>query len=127
MPLPEGPLGDKDSDENKTPADMKPINPTIADLSGTGAEYQISGKSIKKLMSLMLTSGPPLKACPKENVDHKDQTNKVIQAAMNSLNKNSIARGDLLNALNGVTKTLKAIQDAVKTEVFSGISSGYCS
>ncbi|GKC00865.1 hypothetical protein Tco_0987001, partial [Tanacetum coccineum] len=37
---PEGPLGDKDSEGNKPPADMEPINPTIADPSGTGAEYQ---------------------------------------------------------------------------------------
>ncbi|GKF63349.1 hypothetical protein Tco_0186797, partial [Tanacetum coccineum] len=35
-PRPEGPLGDKDSGGNKTPADMEPINPTVADLSGTG-------------------------------------------------------------------------------------------
>ncbi|GKD84891.1 hypothetical protein Tco_1356045 [Tanacetum coccineum] len=33
---------------------------------------------------------------------------------MNSLDKNNIARGDILNALNGVAITLKAIQDAVK-------------
>ncbi|GKD80856.1 hypothetical protein Tco_1347695, partial [Tanacetum coccineum] len=52
-----------------------------------------------------------------ENIDHMDQSNKVIQAAMNSLDKNNIARGDLLNALNGVTETLKAIQDAVKEDL----------
>ncbi|GKE31179.1 hypothetical protein Tco_1450501 [Tanacetum coccineum] len=33
---------------------------------------------------------------------------------MNSLDKNSIARGDILNSLNGVTEALKAIQDDVK-------------
>ncbi|GJS01910.1 hypothetical protein Tco_0318418, partial [Tanacetum coccineum] len=53
----------------------------------------------------------------KENDDHREQTDKVIDAAMNSLDKNNIARGDLLNALNGVTKTLKAIQDAVKEDL----------
>nr|GFB71724.1 hypothetical protein [Tanacetum cinerariifolium] len=37
-------------------------------------------------------------------------------ATMNSLNKNNIARDDLLNALNEVTKTLKSIQDAVKED-----------
>nr|GEZ77167.1 hypothetical protein [Tanacetum cinerariifolium] len=46
-----------------------------------------------------------------ENVNHGEKTDKVIDAPMNSLDKNNIARGDLLNALNGVTKTLKAIQD----------------
>ncbi|GJX14515.1 hypothetical protein Tco_0206273 [Tanacetum coccineum] len=49
-----------------------------------------------------------------ENIDHMKQTDKVIDATMKSLGKNSIARGDLLNALNGVTEALKAIQDAVK-------------
>ncbi|GJZ67902.1 hypothetical protein Tco_0631142 [Tanacetum coccineum] len=52
-----------------------------------------------------------------ENVDQRDQTNKVIQAAMNSLDKNSITRGDLLNALNGVTETLKAIQYVIKEDL----------
>ncbi|GJS20769.1 hypothetical protein Tco_0449401 [Tanacetum coccineum] len=36
--LPEGPLGDKDSEGNKTPVDMEPINLTVADLSWTGAK-----------------------------------------------------------------------------------------
>ncbi|GKE25811.1 hypothetical protein Tco_1441195, partial [Tanacetum coccineum] len=39
-PHPEGSLGDKDLDGNKPPADMKPINPTIANPLGTGDEYQ---------------------------------------------------------------------------------------
>ncbi|GKE80745.1 hypothetical protein Tco_1550745 [Tanacetum coccineum] len=51
-----------------------------------------------------------------ENIDHMEQNDKVIDAAINSLDKNSIAKGDLLNALNGITKTLKAIQDAVKED-----------
>ncbi|GJX73606.1 hypothetical protein Tco_0312201 [Tanacetum coccineum] len=37
--LPKGPLGDKESKGNKTPVDMELINPTVADLSGTGAKY----------------------------------------------------------------------------------------
>nr|GEU34094.1 retrovirus-related Pol polyprotein from transposon TNT 1-94 [Tanacetum cinerariifolium] len=51
-----------------------------------------------------------------ENVNHMEQADKVIDATMNSLDKNSIARGDLLNALNRVTETLKNIQDAVKED-----------
>ncbi|GKC52888.1 hypothetical protein Tco_1075633 [Tanacetum coccineum] len=58
-----------------------------------------------------------IKGYYEENVYHRDQTNKVINAAMNSFDKNNIARGDLLNALNGVTETLKAIQDAVKEDL----------
>ncbi|GKA54441.1 hypothetical protein Tco_0753390 [Tanacetum coccineum] len=52
-----------------------------------------------------------------ENVDHREQTDKVIDAVMKLLDKNSILRGDILNALNGVTKTLKVIQDAVKEDL----------
>ncbi|GKE82767.1 hypothetical protein Tco_1552767, partial [Tanacetum coccineum] len=52
----------------------------------------------------------------KENVDHMEQTDKVIDAAINSLDKNSIVRGDLLNALNRVTNTLKVIHNAVKED-----------
>ncbi|GKG01590.1 hypothetical protein Tco_0306295, partial [Tanacetum coccineum] len=40
-PHPEGPLRDKDLGGNKTPPDMKPINPTVVDPSGTGAKYQV--------------------------------------------------------------------------------------
>ncbi|GKB25528.1 hypothetical protein Tco_0864929 [Tanacetum coccineum] len=58
-----------------------------------------------------------IKGYYEENVDHMEQTDKVIDAAMNSLDKNSIARGDLLNDLNGVTETLKAIQDVVKEDL----------
>nr|GEU31873.1 hypothetical protein [Tanacetum cinerariifolium] len=43
------------------------------------------------------------------NVDHREQTDKVIDATMKYLDKNNVVRGDLLNALNGVTETLKAM------------------
>ncbi|GKB83919.1 hypothetical protein Tco_0950814 [Tanacetum coccineum] len=49
-----------------------------------------------------------------ENVDHRDQTDKLVQATMNSLDKNSTERDDLLKALNGVTEILKAVQEAIK-------------
>nr|GEY22060.1 retrovirus-related Pol polyprotein from transposon TNT 1-94 [Tanacetum cinerariifolium] len=52
----------------------------------------------------------------KENIDQSEKNDKVIDAAMNSLTKNNIAKGDLLNVLNGVTNALKAIQDDVKEE-----------
>nr|GEX53281.1 hypothetical protein [Tanacetum cinerariifolium] len=51
-----------------------------------------------------------------ENVDHMEKTNKFIDATMKLLDKNNIARGDLLNSLNGVTETLKAIPDAIKED-----------
>nr|GEV01146.1 hypothetical protein [Tanacetum cinerariifolium] len=51
-----------------------------------------------------------------ENVDHKDQTDKLVQATMNSLDKNTTKRADLLKALNGITEILKAVQEAVKED-----------
>ncbi|GJU92307.1 hypothetical protein Tco_1304730 [Tanacetum coccineum] len=44
-----------------------------------------------------------------ENIDRREQTNKVIDAAMNSLDKNIIARGDLLNAL-GLKSSVASLQ-----------------
>ncbi|GKF34506.1 hypothetical protein Tco_0107706, partial [Tanacetum coccineum] len=34
-------LGDKDSGGNIPPADMEPVHPLVANLSGTGAKYQV--------------------------------------------------------------------------------------
>ncbi|GJZ72301.1 hypothetical protein Tco_0636152 [Tanacetum coccineum] len=157
-PRPEEPLGDKDSGGNKPPADMKLINPTVADPSGTSAKYQgvfeagedmdedtqedtevqslpqnakkpesshvqdtnESTLTLVLISKKVVVSYADLKASIEgyyeENIDHKEQTDKVIDAAMNSLDKNGIARGDLLNALNGVTEALKAIQDTVKED-----------
>ncbi|GJR93937.1 hypothetical protein Tco_0266111 [Tanacetum coccineum] len=51
-----------------------------------------------------------------ENVDHRDQTDKLIQATIDCLDKNSTERDDLLKALNGVTETLEVVQEAVKDD-----------
>ncbi|GJT43596.1 hypothetical protein Tco_0952311 [Tanacetum coccineum] len=48
-------LGDKGSRENKLPADMEPINPTVADLSGTGAKYQVDQTQSTRLRYQSLT------------------------------------------------------------------------
>ncbi|GJS35288.1 hypothetical protein Tco_0533670 [Tanacetum coccineum] len=137
VPHPKGPLGDNDSGGNKPPADIEPINPTVADPSGTGAKYQVDQTQFTRLRKVSrvlnrlteaqwtqheedVVSYVDLKAAIEgyyeENIDHMEQTDKVIDAAMNFLDKNNIARGDLLNALNGVTEALKAIQDAVKED-----------
>ncbi|GKA96765.1 hypothetical protein Tco_0818860 [Tanacetum coccineum] len=52
-----------------------------------------------------------------ENVDHRDQTDKLLQETMDCLDKNSTDMSNLLKALNGVTETLKVIQDAVKEDL----------
>ncbi|GJX79554.1 hypothetical protein Tco_0327703 [Tanacetum coccineum] len=54
-PCTEGPLRDKDSEGNIPPADMEPINPTITDPSGTGAEYQVDKTQSTRLRYQTLT------------------------------------------------------------------------
>ncbi|GKA06350.1 hypothetical protein Tco_0685574, partial [Tanacetum coccineum] len=51
-----------------------------------------------------------------ENVDHREQTDKLIQATMDSLDKTATDKTNLLKALNGVTETLKVIQNVVKDD-----------
>ncbi|GJX13759.1 hypothetical protein Tco_0205517 [Tanacetum coccineum] len=219
MPCLEGPLRDKHSEGNKPPSDMELINPSIDDLSGTGAEYQVDktqstrrryqtltkneGKTSSEvepgLETLQLTTLIDIQpyllskdelaqesdeeepesphtqdnsesasdsSCPEikkydnilplierkqvkylrkasrvvfnsitkeqweqhkeavvsyadlkafiegyyeENADHKEQTNKLVQATMNSVDKNHTERGDL-------TETLKNVQEAVKDD-----------
>nr|GEX17670.1 hypothetical protein [Tanacetum cinerariifolium] len=60
-PRPEGSLGDKDSGGNKPPADMEPINPTVADPSGTSAKYQVDQTQSTRLryQSLTKNEGKP--------------------------------------------------------------------
>ncbi|GJW46059.1 retrovirus-related pol polyprotein from transposon TNT 1-94 [Tanacetum coccineum] len=60
-PRPEGSLGDKDSGGNIPPADMEPIHPIVADLSGTGAKYQVDQTQSTRLryQSLPENKGKP--------------------------------------------------------------------
>ncbi|GJR27209.1 hypothetical protein Tco_1103441 [Tanacetum coccineum] len=86
------------------------------------SECDTSSPELKKYDNILpLTERQLVKASIEgyyeENVDHKEQTDKVIDATMNSLDKNNITKGDLLNALNGVTETLKTIRDAVKEDL----------
>nr|GFA33324.1 hypothetical protein [Tanacetum cinerariifolium] len=110
-PRPEGPLGDKDSEGNKTPADIEPINLIVADPLWTGAEYQESDEE-----EVFAAGNDMEEDTQTGKEEHQEQTDKVIDASINSLDKNNVARGDILNALNGVTETLKTIQDAVKED-----------
>ncbi|GJX11824.1 hypothetical protein Tco_0201683 [Tanacetum coccineum] len=61
-PRPEGSLGDKDLGENIPPADMKPVHPHVADLSRTGAKYQVDQTQSTRLryQSLPKNEGKPL-------------------------------------------------------------------
>ncbi|GJW21821.1 retrovirus-related pol polyprotein from transposon TNT 1-94 [Tanacetum coccineum] len=104
---PEGTLGDKYSEGNKPPVDMKPINPTIADPLGTGAEYQVDETQSTRLRD-------SIEGYYKENIAHRDQTDKLVEAFMSSLDKSRIATIDLYKGLNIITELLKYIKNAVK-------------
>ncbi|GKC64282.1 hypothetical protein Tco_1096880, partial [Tanacetum coccineum] len=52
-----------------------------------------------------------------ENIDHMEQTNKLVQANIDSLDKIATDRTNLLKTLNEVTETLKVIQNAVKDDL----------
>ncbi|GKC56965.1 hypothetical protein Tco_1084563, partial [Tanacetum coccineum] len=51
----EGSLGDKDSGGNKPPANMEPINPTVADPSGIGAKYLVDQTQSTRLRYQSMT------------------------------------------------------------------------
>nr|GEW79060.1 retrovirus-related Pol polyprotein from transposon TNT 1-94 [Tanacetum cinerariifolium] len=145
---PEGILGDKDSKENKPLTDMKLINPTVVDPSGTGAEYQSdeeevfaagedmeeetqddkeehqspspntekhepshtletqvsdsdsSSHNLKKFNNIL-----PL--TERQMVNYLRKTDKLVQATMDSLDKTTTNRVNLLKDLNGDNETLK--------------------
>ncbi|GJS09719.1 hypothetical protein Tco_0366515 [Tanacetum coccineum] len=119
----EGELRDKESEGNKPPADMEPIHPTVADPSGTGAEYQVDETKYTRLRTKheeSVVSYADIKASIEgyyeENIDYREQTDKLVKATMDSLDKTATDKVNLLNALNGVTETLKAVQHAVKDD-----------
>ncbi|GJY85484.1 hypothetical protein Tco_0499510 [Tanacetum coccineum] len=178
-PCPKGPLRDKDSEGNKPPADIEPINPTVVDPSRTGAEYQVDETQSTRLRYQTLTenkgktssevepdpetlqlttladiqayllsedelaqesdedevfvvgddmeedtqadeeehqSPSPNKDKPEPSHSPETQTDKLVQATIDSLDKTATDKVNLRNALNGVTDTLKAVQDAVKDD-----------
>ncbi|GKD14700.1 hypothetical protein Tco_1199107 [Tanacetum coccineum] len=173
---PEGSLGDKDSGGNIPPTDMEPINPTVADLSGTDVrafllsddEAQESKEDILGVASdtdsscddilkkhdniLPLTERQLVKYLRKmsnalfaritednwekheevvvnyadlkasiddyydENIAHRDQTDKLVEASMSSFDKSSNTISDLYKGLNIITELLKEIKNAVKDD-----------
>ncbi|GJY01467.1 hypothetical protein Tco_0359619 [Tanacetum coccineum] len=220
---PEGSRWDKDSGENKPPADMEPQNPTDADLSGTAfllsndeldkesdeeevlavgddmdedpqndkevrtpspkqnkpeashaqeSSSDSSSPNLKRFDNILpLTKRKLIKYLRKmsrvlfnritekqwkqheeaavsyadlkasidqyydENIAHRDQTDKLMEASMSSLDRSSTTISDLYKGMDVITKLLKDISTAVKhdptanqkineaTETFATISS----
>nr|GEW08685.1 retrovirus-related Pol polyprotein from transposon TNT 1-94 [Tanacetum cinerariifolium] len=113
IPRPEGPLRDKDLGGNIPFADMEPIHPTVVDLSGIGAKYQEQHEEAT-------VSYDDLKAFIKEyydeNIAHIDQTEKLVESTMSTIDKRSTEIKDLYKGLNVITKLLKDINTAVKDD-----------
>ncbi|GJZ14189.1 hypothetical protein Tco_0549419 [Tanacetum coccineum] len=148
---------------------MEPIHPTVADLSGAGAKYQVDQTQSTRLryQSLTENKGKPsheeeldtqplvlytyadvrafllsddetqeseedilgaeaavnyvnLKASIDEyydeNIAHRDQTDKLVEASMSSLDKSSNTISDLYKGLNIITELLKEIKNAIKDD-----------
>ncbi|GKB23230.1 hypothetical protein Tco_0862631 [Tanacetum coccineum] len=147
-PPPEGPLRDKDSEGNKTPVDMEPIHTPVADPSGTwvneedilgaGEEmdedpqaadiaethHQITEDNWEKHEEATVNYNN-LKASIDEyydeNISHRDQTDKLVEASMSSLDKSRTTMDDLYKGLNVITALLKDINNAVKDDPASTV------
>nr|GEW09581.1 retrovirus-related Pol polyprotein from transposon TNT 1-94 [Tanacetum cinerariifolium] len=92
---PKGLLGDKDSGGNIPPTTMEPIHSTIVDLSGTGAKYQVDETQSTRL---------------------RDQSDKLVESTMNTIDKSSKAIKDIYQGLNVIIQLLKEINNAIKDD-----------
>ncbi|GKD42881.1 hypothetical protein Tco_1267526 [Tanacetum coccineum] len=137
-PRPDGSLGDKELGGNIPPADMEPIHPTVANLSRTGAKYhvdQTQSTRLRKMSNVLFAkiiedtrekhkeaaiNYVDLKASNddyyNENIAHRDQTDKLVEASMSSLDKSSNTINDLYKGLNIITELLQEINNAVKDD-----------
>ncbi|GJS84594.1 retrovirus-related pol polyprotein from transposon TNT 1-94 [Tanacetum coccineum] len=125
MSLPEGPRRDKDLEGLKPPADMEPLTNPVVDPSGTNAKYQVDQ-----------TQSARLRITEDQWAHHEEAT--FSYADLRAYIDEYTERADLLKALNGVTKTLKVVQEAVKddlalnrkvieaTEAYTKNSTSYC-
>ncbi|GJZ65451.1 hypothetical protein Tco_0622147 [Tanacetum coccineum] len=136
MPRPGGSLGDKDSGGNIPPHDMEPIHHPVADLIRTDLRaFILSNDEIEEDI---LGAGEEMDEEPQEkheeaavnyadlkafvddyydeNIAHRDQTDKLVEASMSSLDKSSNTISDLHKGLNIITELLKEIKNAVKDD-----------
>ncbi|GJW90696.1 hypothetical protein Tco_0168249 [Tanacetum coccineum] len=170
-PLHEGPHGDKDSEGLKQPADIKPLTNPVADLSGTGAKYQVDetqstrlSPELKKYNNILpltkrqlvkylrkvsrvlynnitkdqwekheevVVSYANLRASIKgyyeENVDHRDQTDKLIlKVVKEAVKEDPTLNKKVLEATKAYTKNSHNITELLsiaETFDFSSLKS----
>nr|GEV68825.1 retrovirus-related Pol polyprotein from transposon TNT 1-94 [Tanacetum cinerariifolium] len=134
---PEGSLRDKDSGGNKQPVNMEPINPTVADPSGTGAKeldtqplvlstyadvraFLLSDDEAQESEDDILGAGEEMEKHQEATVNYANlkayQTDKLLEASMSSFEKSSTTISDLYKGLNIITKILKEINNAVNDD-----------
>nr|GEU45773.1 Toll/interleukin-1 receptor (TIR) domain-containing protein [Tanacetum cinerariifolium] len=78
---PKGSLRDKDLGRNIPPADMEPIHPTVADLLGTGAKYQVDETQFNRLRYRPLTKkGKNFSKVESDTEPSQVQTSADVQA-----------------------------------------------
>ncbi|GKA03191.1 hypothetical protein Tco_0675972 [Tanacetum coccineum] len=86
-------------------------NQYVVDPSRTGTKYQHEEAAV---------SYADLKASIDqyydENIAHRDQTDKLVEASMSSLDRSSTTIGDLYKGLNVITELLKNVNTAVKDD-----------
>nr|GEW32274.1 hypothetical protein [Tanacetum cinerariifolium] len=152
----EGSLRDKDSWENIPLADMEPIHPTVADLLGASAKYQVNETQSSRLRYRSMTKNKG-KTSSKVEPDTKplqlqtladvqafilsedelinkvmknkclllgrtwmrilrDQTDKLVEATISTLNRSSTTIQDLYKGLNVTTQLFKDINAAIKDD-----------
>ncbi|GJZ21456.1 hypothetical protein Tco_0558495 [Tanacetum coccineum] len=120
-PLPEGTNTEpKDLERLKPLVDRDSSTPPITTLSGTDVEYQVTKDNWEKHKEVAIYYADlraTIEGYHKENVDHRDQTNKIVKETMNYLDKISKERVDerakLLKTLNRVSETLE-VNSALK-------------
>ncbi|GKD53392.1 hypothetical protein Tco_1286779, partial [Tanacetum coccineum] len=110
MTRPEGSLGDKDSGGNIPPADMEPIHPTIADLLGTGAKYQVDQTQSTKLRYHSLTENKrkPLHERELDTQPLVISTYADVRAFLLSDDKDQESEEDILGAGEEIDKEPQA-------------------
>nr|GEY46105.1 hypothetical protein [Tanacetum cinerariifolium] len=91
----------------------EPINPPISAPSGTGAKYQEKHKEAAVNYADLKAS---IDEYYDENIAHRDQTDKLVEASMSSLDKSSNTLRDLYRGFNIITGLPKEIKNTVKDD-----------
>ncbi|GKB79788.1 hypothetical protein Tco_0946683 [Tanacetum coccineum] len=117
---------DQDDKEVRTPS-PKQDHPELSHVQESA--FDSSSPDLKKFDNILsLTERQLIKYLRKmsrafvdqyfdENITHRDQTDKLVEASMSSLDRSSTTINDLYKGLNVITELLKDISNAVKDDL----------